>query len=410
METKGSRGNPSTTVNRHRQDSLRTSTLSSFLSRASIRVAAVSLLAALAWACSTGKAAPPPAPATVAVVDVVKQDVPLRTEWVTTLDGYVNARIRPQVSGYLVKQNYLEGSYVKKDDALFEIDPRPFQATYDQARAQLAQAVAQLGRATRDVERDIPLAQARAIPRSQLDTDTQVKLAAAASVDSAKAAVKTAQLNLGFTKVRSLTDGIAGIALGQLGDLVGPSTLLTSVSRLDPIKAYVAISEREYLQFVGGVGGEVAARPFPNADTPLELILAGGAVYPHPGKFVFGDREVDPATGTIRVAAAFPNPGNILRPGQFGRVRATLAVKEGALVVPQRAVTELQGSYQVAVVGNDNKVAIRAVKVGARVGSLWVIENGVAAGDKVVAEGIQKVRDGLSVNPVPFQPTAPAKG
>jgi RND family efflux transporter MFP subunit len=378
--------------------------------RGSVLATAISLLAILASACGKGAAATPVPPATVAVVEVVKQDVPLRTEWVTTLDGYVNARIRAQVSGYLVKQNYVEGSYVKKDDVIFEIDPRPFQAALDQARAQLAQAVAQLGRATRDVERDIPLAEAHAIPRSQLDTDTQVKLAAAASVDSARAAVKTAELNLGFTRVRSLTDGIAGIAQGQIGDLVGPSTLLTSVSRLDPIKAYVAISEREYLQFVGGVDGEVAAHPFPNGDTPLELVLAGGAVYPHPGKFVLSDREVDPATGTIRIAAAFPNPGNILRPGQFGRVRATIAVKRGALVVPQRAVSELQGSYQVAVVGNDNKVAIRAVKVGARVGTLWVIEDGVAAGDRVVAEGIQKVREGLAVNPVPFQPAGPAKG
>src|SRR5207237_5862732 len=218
----------------------------------------------------------------------VKQDSPVEMGALATLDGYVNARIQPQVSGYLVLQSYVEGSFVKKGDGLFEIDPRPFQAALDQARGQRAQAEAQLGRTARDVERDKPLAEARAIARSQLDNDVQAKLAAAAAVDSAKAAVMTAQLNLEFTKVRSLTDGIAGIARGQLGDLVGPSTLLTSVSRLDPIKAYVAISEREYLQFVGGIGGEVAARPFPNADTPLELILAGGAVYPHPGKFVFG--------------------------------------------------------------------------------------------------------------------------
>ncbi len=214
----------------------------------------------------------------------------------------------------------------------------------------------------------------------------------------------TAQLHVEFTKVRSLTDGIAGIARGQLGDLVGPSTLLTSVSRLDPIKAYVAISEREYLQFVGGLDGTAAARPFPNADTPLELLLDGDTVYPHPGRFVLGDRGVDPATGTIRIAAAFPNPGNILRPGQFGRVRAIVAVKRGALLLPQRAVTELQGSYQIAVVGKDDKIEIRAVKVGARVGTMWVIEDGLAFGEKVVAEGVQKVREGVAVTPVPFQP------
>ena len=371
--------------------------------------AAVGLLAILPSACSKGTAATPQPPTTVAVVEVVKQDVPLRTEWVATLDGYVNARISPQVTGYLVLQSYVEGSFVKKGDVLFEIDPRPFQAALDQARGQKAQAEAQLGRAARDVERDTPLAEARAIARSQLDNDVQAKLAAAAAVDSAKAAVMTAQLNLEFTKVRSLTDGIAGIARGQLGDLVGPSTLLTSVSRLDPIKAYVAISEREYLQFVGGLGPSSEARPFPNVDTPLELALADGIVYPHPGKFVLADRQVDPTTGTIRIAAAFPNPGNILRPGQFGRVRATVGLKQDALVVPQRAVTELQGSYQVAVVGEGNKVAIRSVKVGPRVGRLWVIEDGLTAGEKVVAEGVQKVREGVPVTPVPFQ-QLPAKG
>jgi RND family efflux transporter MFP subunit len=378
------------------------------LPRRAALAAALSLVAVLSWACSNGKAAAPPPPATVAVVDVLKQDVPVRTQWVATLDGYVNARIQPQVTGYLVKQNYVEGSFVKKGEALFEIDPRPFQAALDQARGQRAQAEAQLGRAARDVERDTPLAAARAIARSQLDNDIQAKLAAAASVESAKAAVKTAQLNLEFTKVRSLTDGIAGIARGQLGDLVGPATLLTSVSRLDPIKAYVAISEREYLRFVGGLDGQAEARPFPNGDTPLELLLGDGTVYPHPGRFVLADRQVDTATGTIRIAAAFPNPSNILRPGQFGRVRATIGLKQGALLVPQRAVTELQGSYQIAIVGKDNKVAIRPVKVGARVGMMWVIEDGLAADEKVVAEGVQKVRDGALVTPVPFQP--PAKG
>ena len=382
-------------------------TMTGLLLRGTARAAALSLLVVLPLACSNGKAAPPPPPATVAVVDVLRQDVPVRTQWVATLDGYVNARIQPQVTGYLVKQNYVEGSFVKKGEVLFEIDPRPFQAVLDQARGQKAQAEAQLGRAARDVERDTPLAAARAIARSQLDNDIQAKLAAAASVESAKAAVKTAQLNLEFTKVRSLTDGIAGIARGQIGDLVGPATLLTSVSRLDPIKAYVAISEREYLRFVGGFNGG-AARPFPNGDTPLELLLEDGTVYPRPGKFVLADRQVDAATGTIRIAAAFSNPGNILRPGQFGRVRATLGVTQGALLVPQRAVTELQGSYQIAVVSKDNKVAIRPVKVGARVGMMWVIEDGLAADEKVVAEGVQKVREGAPVTPVPFQP--PAKG
>jgi RND family efflux transporter MFP subunit len=373
--------------------------------RHAARAAALALLVILPSACRRGEAAvPPPPPPTVAVSDVLQQDVPLRTEWVATLDGYVNAKIQAQVAGYLVKQDYREGSYVRKDDVLFEIDPRPFQAALDQARGQRAQAEAQLARASRDVERDTPLAEARAIARSQLDNDVQAKRAAAAAVESTTAAVKTAQLNLEFTKVRSLTDGIAGIAQAQLGDLVGPSTLLTSVSRLDPIKAYVAISEREYLQFIGGVGG--TGRPFPNEDTPLELVLADGSAYPHPGKFVLADRQVDPTTGTIRIAAAFAHPGNLLRPGQFGRLRATVSVKRGALLVPQRAVSELQGSYQVAVVGADGKVAIRAVKVGPRLGAMWVIEGGVSPGEKVVAEGLQKIRDGLKVTPVAFQPPA----
>jgi RND family efflux transporter MFP subunit len=370
--------------------------------------AAVALLLILPSACRRGEAAtPPPPPPAVAVSDVVRRDVPLRTEWVATLDGYVNAKIQPQVTGYLVKQSYHEGTYVKKGDVLFEIDARQFQAALDQARGQKAQAEAQLARSTRDVERDTPLAAARAIPRSQLENDVQVKRAAAAAFASSTAAVKTAELNLEFTKVRSLTDGIAGIAQAQLGDLVGPATLLTTVSRLDPIKAYVALSEREYLQFVGGAGGS-ATRPFPEGNSSLDLLLTDGTAYPHPGRFVLADRQVDPTTGTIRVAAAFPNPGNLLRPGQFGRVRATVAVKRGALLVPQRAVSELQGSYQVAVVAADGTVAIRTVKVGARVGTMWVIEDGVSAGERVVAEGLQKVRDGVKVTPVAFQP--PAKG
>ena len=363
-------------------------------------------LSLLQWACTKG-AAPPaaPPPPNVGVVEVAKQDVPLRSEWITTLDGYVNAQIQPQVSGYLVKQNYEEGSYVMKGDVLFEIDPRPFQATLDQARAQVALAQAQLGRANQDVERDRPLVEGRAIARSQFDNDVQAQRAAAAAVDAARAQVRNADLNLEFTKVRSLTDGVAGIARGQIGDLVGPSTLLTTVSRLNPIKAYVAISEKEYLRFVGGLdsGGE-AGSPFPAGDTPLELILTGDTLYNQPGKFVFADRQVDPATGTIRIAAAFPNPNNILRPGQFGRVRATVGVRKNALVVPQRAVTELQGAYQVAIVGADNKVSIRKIKVGPRVGTLWVVEEGVQEGEKVVTEGVQKVRDGAPVNPTPFHP------
>jgi membrane fusion protein (multidrug efflux system) len=374
--------------------------------RAAAISAALSLVAVSGTACGRGAAPPPTPPPSVAVAEVVKQDVPVQMEWVSTLDGYVNANIKPQVTGYLVAQTYVEGSYVKQGDVLFAIDPRPFQAQLAQVRAQMAQAQAQLGKATRDVARDIPLAEGRAIARSQLEDDVQAKRAAAATLEAARAAVRNAELNLEFTKVRSLTDGIAGIAQAQLGDLVGQSTVLTSVSRVDPIKAYVSLSEREYLQFVGGDGSSAELRPFPDGDIALELLLDGGNAYPHQGRFVIADRQVDPKTGTIRVAAAFPNPGNVLRPGQFGRVRATVSVRRDALLVPQRAVSELQGMHQVAVVGNDNKVAIRQVKVGPRVGTSWVIDDGVAQGEKVVVEGIQKIRDGAQVTPAPFQPVA----
>jgi RND family efflux transporter MFP subunit len=344
--------------------------------------------------------APPPKPPEVEVMEVVQRDVPVYSEWVATLDGYVNAQIKPQVTGYLIKQNYKEGYFVRKGEVLFEIDPRPFQATLDQAKAQLAQVKAQLGKTNLDVERDTPLAKEKAIAQQQLDNDTQAMLAAKASVESAKAQVEQAQINLGFTKVRSLIDGIAGIAQAQIGDLVGLNTLLTSVSQLDPIKAYIAISEQEYLQFAQKINAiALGKETLQQADIPIpELILVNG-IYPSKGSFIFTDRQVDLGTGTIRVATAFPNPDNILRPGQYGRVRAATITKKGALLVPQRAVTELQGSYQVAVVGSDNKVSIRPIKVGERVGTMWIINEGLKPGERVVVEGVQKVRDGTPISP-----------
>jgi membrane fusion protein (multidrug efflux system) len=353
--------------------------------------------------CGGKQAAPPPAPLDVEVVDVVQKDVPIYGEWVATLDGYVNAQIHPQVSGYLIKQNYKEGSPVRKGEVLFEIDPRPFQAALDQAKAQLAQAEAQLGKATLDVERDTPLAEARAIAHSQLDNDTQAKLGAKALVGSAKAQVEQAQLNLEFTNVRSLVDGIAGIAAGQVGDLVGPNSILTTVSQVDPIKAYFTVSEQEYLDYVRRNPTE-AARQAQEKHLDLELILADGTTYPRRGKFFAADRQVNVQTGAIRLAGLFPNPGNILRPGQYGRVRAATNVQAGALLVPQRAVTELQGSYQVAVVGTDNKVSIRAVKVGERVSTMWIIDKGLKPGERIVVEGVQKVREGTLVTPKPINP------
>jgi membrane fusion protein (multidrug efflux system) len=345
-----------------------------------------------------------PRPPQVEVATVVQQDVSIHSEWVATLDGYVNAQIQPQVAGYLVKQDYREGSLVNKGEVLFEIDPRPFQAALDLAQAQLAQAQAQLGNAALNVKRDIPEAQANAIPQSQLDSDTQSQLAAKAAMQAAQAQVEQAALNLGFTKVRSLVSGIAGIAQVQVGNLVTPTTALAAVSQVNPIKAYFPISGEEYLQIADRINPGTVNLLSHSAPIPLQLILSNGSTFDQTGTILFADRQVDQQTGTIRIAAAFPNPGNILRPGQYGKVRAVTQIRKGALLVPQRAVTELQGSDQVAVVGPDNKITIRTVRAGERMGTMWIIDSGLNAGDRVVAEGAQNVRDGSLVTPVPFTP------
>jgi membrane fusion protein (multidrug efflux system) len=323
------------------------------------------------------------------------------SEWVATLDGYVNAQIRPQVSGYIIKQNYTEGSLVRKGQVLFEIDPRPFQAALDRAKGDLAQAQAQLGKSTLDVKRDTPLAEARAIAQSQLDTEIQAKLGAQAVVESDKAAIEQAELNLEWTKVTSLVDGIAGIAQVQIGNLVGPNSVLTSVSQLEPIKAYFPISEREYVlvqKESNAISSKRTIRFFGNS---LELILTDGSIYPQKGKILLADRQVDSNTGTIRIVAAFPNPGNVLRPGQYGRVRVETRMKNGALLLPQSAVAQSQGSYQVAVVGSDHKVSMRSVKPGETVGTMWVIDEGLKPGEQVVVEGLQNLREGTRVTSKP---------
>jgi len=311
--------------------------------------------------CGKPAAAPGIAP-DVKVVAVEQRDVPIISEWVATLDGYVNAQIQPQVTGYIIQQNYKEGAPVRKGDVLFEIDPRPFQAVLDQAKAQLAQAQAQLGKTKLDVDRDTPLAKERAIAQSQLDNDIQANLAADAAVQSAKAQVEQAQLNLGFTHVTSLVDGIAGIAQVQIGNLVSPLTVLTSVSQVNPIKAFFPISEQEYLRLAEKINSQ-SHLEVPKDAPMLDLILADGTIYPQKGHILYTDRQVDIATGSIRIASAFPNSKNILRPGQFGRVRASTYTRNSALLVPQRAVIEIQGTYQLAVVGSDNKVNVRIVKV-----------------------------------------------
>ena len=340
-------------------------------------------------------------PVAVGVVKAIQMDVPVHAEWVATLEGYINAQIQPQVSGYLISQNYKEGSHVHKGDVLFQIDPRPFQAALDQAKGQLAQARAQLYLAEVNVKRDTPLVKERAIAQSQLDTETAARMQAQAAIQAAEAAVEQAELNLGFTNVRSLVDGIAGIATTQMGNLVSPTTVLTTVSQVDPIKVYFPISEQEYLQFSSKLLKKTSSSDLLRASDSraLDLILADGSAYPQKGRVIFTDRQVDPQTGTIRVVGAFPNPGNILRPGQFGRVRALLGIRRRAVLVPQRSVTELQGTYEVAVVAAQNRISIRKVKVGDRVGLLWVIDQGLAPGEEVVSDGTSKVRDGMLVRP-----------
>jgi RND family efflux transporter MFP subunit len=361
-------------------------------------LAMVVILALALQGCGGVKASAPPAkPPEVEVADVVQKDVPLVSEWTATLDGFVNAQIQPRVAGYLIKQNYKEGSFVHKGQVLFEIDPRPFVAALDQAKGQLAQAEAGLGKAQQDVKRDQPLAEQRAIAQSQFDNDIQAELGAKAGVATAKASMEQAQLNVGFTQVTSLIDGIAGIAQTQIGNLVSNTTVLTSISQVNPIKAYFSISEQQYM-LTQSVGKNGAAKDAWKG-VKLKLALSDGSEYPHQGSFLLADRQVDANTGTIRVVGSFPNPNNLLRPGQFGRVIAEMGTQKAALMVPQRAVTELQGNFQLAVVGTDNKVSIRPVKVGPTIGKMLIIQDGVKPQERVVVEGLQKVKEGTLVTP-----------
>jgi membrane fusion protein (multidrug efflux system) len=346
------------------------------------------------------KPEPPPAPRVqVKVITATARDVPLYQKWIGTLDGYPNAQIRAQVSGYLIKQDYAEGSAVKKGDLLFEIDPRPFQAALDQAQGKLAQDQAQLGKTELDVKRYRPLALDQAISQEELDDAVQANLVAEAALQSDKAAVESATLNLGFCRITSPIDGIAGTAQAQIGDLVGPGTpALTTVSTVDPMRVYFSISEQSYLAFCLQFTN-AAERGAYRSEMELQLILSDGSVYAHPGKWLFTGRQVDVNTGTLQIAGLFPNPDYILRPGQYGLVRARTETRHGAILVPQRAVMELQGSYQVAILDATNAAHVKAVQVGEQVGNDWLIEKGIAAGDRVVVEGTQKAREGVVVEP-----------
>jgi RND family efflux transporter MFP subunit len=352
----------------------------------------------------------------VEVVQVEQEDVPIYGEWIGTLDGLVNADVRAQVTGYLLKQGYREGAFVTQGQLLFQIDPRPFQAALDQAQGQLAQAKAALANAQAvqrrtelDVQRYTPLAEQQAASQQDLDNAVQNNLAAIATVETAKAqiktyeaAVETAKINLEFTRLVAPIDGIAGQAQLQVGALVTPSSgIVTSVSTVDPIKVYFTIGEPQYLAWRRRFPTE-ASRLEADKKLRLKLILADGSTYDHDGTFYFADRQVNESTGAIRIAGLFPNPNNVLRPGGFARVRAVIRTQPGAVLVPQRAVSELQGGYQVAVVDTDNKVEVRTVSVGERVNNRWIIANGLNPGDKVVVEGVQRMHTGVRVNPKPY--------
>jgi RND family efflux transporter MFP subunit len=405
----------------------------------------VTTLVTAAGCSKATSAAKPPEPPSVEVAEVVQKDVPLYREWIGTLDGYVNADIKAEVSGYLTQQAYTEGTFVKSGQLLFQIDPRPFQAALDQALGQLAQSQGQLEQARAqfsqaeaqvavaeanqrrvqlDVERYTPLAQQQAITQQDLDNATQNNVAAkaqlqaskaqvetaraqitasTAAVATAKAASETARINLGFTRLTSPIDGIPGIAQLQVGALVSPASgVITTVSTVDPIKAYFTASEQEYLNYT---------RRFPTAEKrqannrllELELILADGTTYPHKGTFYFADRQVDVRTGAIRLAGLFPNPGNSLRPGQYARIRFSSETQQGALLVPQQAVIDLQGTRQLAVVDTSNRVSIRPVSLGETIGHDWIVREGVKPGERVIVQGLQKVRQGMQVNPKPFE-------
>jgi RND family efflux transporter MFP subunit len=370
---------------------------------------AMPLVAAVAFLLATGcdkPAATHIPPPLVEVTPVLQKDVPITQEWVANVDGFVNAQVQPQVSGYLLRQNYKEGTFVKKGEVLFEIDTRMFHASLEQAQAQLAQAKAQEVKAQQDVDRDRPLAEAQAIAQGQLDGEIQALIAAQAAVKAQQAQLDVAQINVGFTQVRSLIDGIAGIANGQIGDLVGPTTTLTTVSQINPAKVYFALGESDYIKFSAAINDVARGQLVPTENKPVQLVLSNGTPYGRTGKLFLADRQLNPQTGTIRIAATFPNPDGLLRPGQFGTIRFQTEMLKNALVIPQAAVNEIQGSYQVAVVDSDNKAEIRPVKVGPRSGQEWVITEGLKAGEQVIVQGTQKVRPGSPVQPKPYQTPA----
>jgi len=372
----------------------------------------VGLLLVVLIGCGKNEPKPAAQPPEVQVADVLEQDVPVYGEWVAQLNGPVNADITPKVQGYLLHQTYVNGSFVKKGQLLFDIDPRPFEAALDQAKADVERAASSLSKATNDVQRDTPLAKQIAIPQKQLDDDIANQASATAQLAAAQAQGQQAELNLGWTKVYSPVDGIAGVANSQVGDLVGTTTKMTTVSQIDPIWAYFNISESLYLKFAPQISN-VLMRSAVRSNLPVEYVQADDVPYPAKGTIIFVNREITAGTGTIQLAAAFPNKAGILRPGGFGRVRVQIGTSKNALLVPQPAVIEVQSNYQLIVVGSDNKATMRPIKVGDRVGVNWIVTEGLKSGERVVVEGIQKIqtaaaqapemaKEGIPVSPKPY--------
>jgi membrane fusion protein (multidrug efflux system) len=376
------------------------------------------LCAAAIAGCGKKAAPPPPPPPAVVVTAVVQQDVPVYSEWIGTTAGDVNAAIRPQITGYLLRRAYSEGSFVRHGELLFEIDPRQLRAQLAQVQANLGQGQANLAKAERDVARYRPLAEQRALSQQELDNAVAAEQVARANVAALKAAVDQARLNLEWTRVTSPISGIAGASVAQVGDLVNPQTVLATVSRVDPLRVQFNLGEQEYLRYrersqADPASARPAGAPANRRTTAteegapgtsqgigeLQLVLSDGTVFPHQGRLIFTDRQVDPKTGTIGAVGLFPNPGNLLRPGQYAKVRAETSIDRGALLVPQRAVNELQGGYQVAVVGADNRAEVRNVQTGQRIGGLWVIDRGLRPGERVVVEGFSRVKSGSPVKP-----------
>lgn len=351
--------------------------------------------------CSSSAEKPAPPPPGVTVTPAIQRDVPIHQEWVGTMAGNVDADIRPKVEGFLLARLYTEGSYVAKGTPIFRLDGRQARAAVEQAEGNLALAHAALGQAEIDVRRYTPLVAKKAVSQAELDKALSSESAAKAGVDAHQAAVDNAKLNLGWTTVTSPISGIAGISKVQVGDLMTPTTTMTTISSVNPIYVDVNVAEQDYLRFVREKTGRSAGQN-------LQLILGDGTVYAHRGRALFVNREVDSRTGTIQVRGEFPNPGNVLRPGQYARIRAVTELRKSAILIPQQAVSELQGVYQIGVVGADNKVTIKTVKLGPQFGDMWVVESGLAAGENVVVDGLQRIKTGMTVAPAPFKNTQTA--